>query len=76
MTVYKPIEKMADVTARIAIKLAKGKELNIKNTIFDGKYYVPYYVLIPIPVTKYNINSTVIKDGFHMKDDVYRNLDQ
>jgi len=75
MTVYKPIEKMADVTARIAIKLAKGKELNIKNTIFDGKYYVPYYVLIPIPVTKYNINSTVIKDGFHMKDDVYRNLD-
>lgn len=74
MTVYKPIEKLAEATAKVAISLARGENLNIQNTIYNGKYYVPYYVLEPIVVDKKNIDNTVIKDGFHMKDDVYRNL--
>ncbi|MGB9678825.1 MAG: sugar ABC transporter substrate-binding protein [Thermoanaerobacteraceae bacterium] len=74
MTVYKPIDKLAEATAKMAIKLAKNESLNLKNTIYDGKYYVPYYVLEPIAVDKNNINDTVIKDGFHNKDDIYRNI--
>ncbi|KAB3531118.1 sugar ABC transporter substrate-binding protein [Alkaliphilus serpentinus] len=74
MTVYKPIEKLADATARMAIQMAKGEELtNIKNTINDGRYDVPYYVLEPIPVFKENLDETILKDGFHMYDEVYRN---
>lgn len=74
MTVYKPIDKIAEAAAKMAIKLAKGEKLNVDNTIYDGRYYVPYYVLEPIAVDKGNIDSTVIKDGFHSRDDVYRNL--
>ncbi|SHJ83673.1 xylose-binding protein [Caminicella sporogenes DSM 14501] len=74
MTVYKPIEKLAEATAKIAISLAKGYELKIQNNIYNGKYYIPYYVVDPIAVDKDNIDETVIKDGFHMKDDIYKNL--
>ncbi len=73
MTVYKPIEKLAGETARLAVMLAKGENLKIEKTIYDGKYDIPYYELEPIPVDKANIDSTVIKDGFHMKEEVYRN---
>ena len=74
MTVYKPLEKLSEITAETAIKLAKGEAINFSKRINDGKYDVPYIVLDPIPVDKYNIDSTVIRDGFHMREDVYRNL--
>lgn len=72
MTVYKPIDKLAGDVAKLAVKLAKGEKLNVNNTIYDGKYNVPYYKLEPIAVDKTNIDDTVIKDGFHSRDDVYR----
>jgi D-xylose transport system substrate-binding protein len=75
MTVYKPIEKLAEATAKIAIDLAKGETINIDNTINNGKSIIPYVVIEPIAVNKDNIDETVIKDGFHMRDDVYRNLE-
>ncbi|MCC5911397.1 MAG: substrate-binding domain-containing protein [Clostridiaceae bacterium] len=75
MTVYKPIEKLADATARMAIQLAKGEELsNIKNSIYNGMYDVPYYILEPIAVDITNLDETIIKDGFHRIDEIYRNL--
>lgn len=72
MTVYKPIDKLAEATVNMAIKLVNKKPLNTNKTIFNGKYNVPYYVLDPIAVTKENMDSTIIKDGFQLKDDVYR----
>ncbi|MCF6092892.1 substrate-binding domain-containing protein [Microaerobacter geothermalis] len=74
MTVYKPIDQLARATAELAIKLAKGEKLDISTTIFDGKYDIPYYFLEPIAVDKDNIDETIIKDGFHRRDEVYRNL--
>ncbi|MFT9497653.1 sugar ABC transporter substrate-binding protein [Anaerosolibacter sp.] len=73
MTVYKPIEMLSDAAAELAIKLAKGEPLELKNTIYDGKYNIPYFMLIPIAVDKNNIDDTIIKDGFHMRNEVYRN---
>jgi D-xylose transport system substrate-binding protein len=72
MTIYKPIEKLAEATVEMAIRLVEKKPLNTSETIFNGKYNVPYYVLEPTAVKKDNIDSTIIRDGFHMKDDVYR----
>jgi D-xylose transport system substrate-binding protein len=72
MTIYKPIEKLAEVTVEMAIKMARQEPLKIKDSIFNGKYNVPYYVLEPIAVRKDNMDSTVIRDGFHLRDDVYR----
>ena len=71
MTVYKPIEKLAEATIECAIKLVKNEPLEIDKRIFDGKYYVPYYVLEPIAVDKNNMDDTIIRDGFHLKDEVY-----
>jgi D-xylose transport system substrate-binding protein len=73
MTVYKPIEKLAGEAARLAVMLAKGESLKIEKTIYDGRFDIPYYELEPIAVDKSNIDSTIIKDGFHMKEEVYRN---
>lgn len=74
MTVYKPIEKLAGAAASMAIQLAKeGPITNIVNTINDGTYNVPYYKLEPIPVNIHNLEETIIKDGFHMVDEIYRN---
>ncbi|QNO14026.1 substrate-binding domain-containing protein [Alkalicella caledoniensis] len=74
MTVYKPIEKLAGAAASMAIQLAKdGPLTNIVNTINDGTYNVPYYKLEPIPVNIHNLEETIIKDGFHMVDEIYRN---
>jgi D-xylose transport system substrate-binding protein len=72
MTIYKPIEKLTESTVEMAIKLVEKKPLNTSETIYNGKYMVPYYVLEPIAVKKKNIDITIIRDGFHLKDDVYR----
>jgi D-xylose transport system substrate-binding protein len=72
MTVYKPIEKLAGETARLAVMLAKGENLKVKKTIYDGRFDIPYYELEPIPVDVNNIDSTILKDGFHMKEEIYR----
>ncbi len=74
MTVYKPIDKIAKAAAEIAVKMASGEEVKANNTINDGKYDVPYYVLEPIAVTKENIMDTVIHDGFHKMEEVFANV--
>ena len=38
----------------------------------DGTYEVKCVFLDPIAVDKQNIDSTIIKDGFHLKADIYR----
>lgn len=72
MTVYKPIDLIASKAAEMAIRLAKGEIIDVNNTIYDGQYDIPYMKLEPIAVDKSNIDNTVIKDGFHSHDDVYR----
>ncbi|WP_243154796.1 sugar ABC transporter substrate-binding protein [Clostridium thermarum] len=73
MTIYKPIEKLAEATIEMAIRLVENKPLNIVQTINNGAYDIPYYVLEPIAVNKENMDSTIIRDGFHQKHEVYRN---
>ncbi len=75
MTVYKPVEKLAQAAAEYAIQLSENKTLTgVNDTIFDGTYNVPYIYLDPIAVTKDNIDETVIDSGFHLREDVYMNV--
>jgi D-xylose transport system substrate-binding protein len=75
MTVYKPIEKLADAAARAAVQLARGEEPRpISREIYNGLHDVPFYVLEPIAVYKENMDSTIIKDRFHLADEVYINI--
>jgi D-xylose transport system substrate-binding protein len=67
MTVYKEIEPEASVTAEIAIALAEGEEVpqdEVTEEVNNGKAEVPSVLLEPIAVTKDNVKSTVVADGF------------
>lgn len=75
MTVYKPVERLAQSAALYACQLAKEGELaDVEKTIDDGSFEVPCVVLEPIAVNQANIEDTVIKSGFHLKEDVYLNV--
>jgi D-xylose transport system substrate-binding protein len=67
MTVYKEIEPEATIAAEFAIALAEGKELpqsKVTEEINNGKAKVPSAILEPVAVTKDNVKSTVVADGF------------
>ncbi|WP_373101269.1 MULTISPECIES: D-xylose ABC transporter substrate-binding protein [Pasteurellaceae] len=72
MTVYKPITTLADKAAEIAVELGKNEKPQSNAELNNGLKEVPAYLLDPIAVTKENIDETVIKDGFHSKDAVYK----
>lgn len=71
MTVYKPISKLANDAAEIAVSLGKGEEPKENSKLNNGIKDVPSYLLTPIQVDKNNIDSTIIADGFHKKSDIY-----
>ena len=67
MTVYKAVKPEAEDAATMAVALAQGKPLpaNLINQHVDnGNGSVPSAILTPVAVTKANIDSTVVKDGF------------
>jgi D-xylose transport system substrate-binding protein len=64
MTVYKPVRNEAVVAAEEAVRLAKGEKTRANRTINNGKEDVPAILLKPIVVTKDNIKTTVVQDGF------------
>ncbi len=75
MTVYKPVKYLAAEAAEIAVKLAKGEPLPAaKTTTNNNKKDVPSYFLDPIAVTKDNMVSSVIADGFQKMEDVYKDV--
>ena len=74
MTVYKPVDDLAKAAAEYAVKLANNDDLEVSETISDGKNDVLYYSLDPIAVTKDNIDSVIIDSGFHSYEDVYLNV--
>lgn len=72
MTVYKPITKLADKAAEIAVTLGKNEKTTSNAELNNGLKNVPSYLLDPIAINKDNIDDTIIKDGFHTKDAIYK----
>lgn len=72
MTVYKPIKLLATESAKLAINLAKDEKIEATSNLDNGKKSVPAFLLPPISVTKENLDATIIADGFHKKEDVYK----
>ena len=67
MTVYKAVKTEAENAARLAVPLAKRQPLPanlINQHTKSGKTSVPSVILTPVAVTKKNVASTVIKDGY------------
>ncbi len=71
VTVYKPIKALAYKAVDIALAFAKGQTPTTTGKINNDQKDVLAYLLNPVAVTKDNINSTVIKDGFLSSKDVY-----
>lgn len=74
MTIYKPIKTLAYEAARAAIKMADGETIATDRKIYNGKLEIPSLLLAPIAVDKNNIDETIIADGFHLRDEVYRRI--
>jgi D-xylose transport system substrate-binding protein len=67
MTVYKAVKTEAETAAQLAVPLAKGEPLPanlINRHTKSGSTSVPSVILTPVAVTKANVKSTVVKDGF------------
>jgi D-xylose transport system substrate-binding protein len=68
MTVYQPIKKIAETAAELAVDLVNGKASDASALatakVNNGKKDVPSVLLDTVVVTKSNIKSTVIADGF------------
>ena len=71
MTVYKSIRDEATTAAKLTIALAIGDDATFKatatQTVNNGTGDIPSVLLTPVAVTKDNIATTVIKDGFTTK---------
>ncbi len=76
MTVYKPIEKLAQKAAEAAVSLAKGEDIVDPGLAEydDGSRTISYLKIEPISVTAENIDEVIINSGFHLKEDVYLNV--
>ena len=71
VTVYKPIQKLAEAAAERAVLAAQGRAIDSATTkIANGSNQVPALFLEPIPVTKENLLATVVADGFHSQQEV------
>jgi len=75
MTIYKPIDALASKAAEIAVKLAKKEPVtDATRPLNNGRKDVPSILLEPIAVDKENLDATVIKDGYHKREDVYKEV--
>jgi D-xylose transport system substrate-binding protein len=74
MTIYKPIKPLADSAVDSAVKLARGEALTAPDKINNGKVDVPAILQEPQAVDKENLMTTVVKDGYHKYEDVYKDV--
>ena len=69
--IWKKIAPLAEKAAEIAVKLAKGEEVKADKMINNGLVDVPTIVTPVVPITKENLDSTIIAEGFYTKEEVY-----
>ncbi len=75
MTVYKSIPTLAERAAHLAVAIGRGETPEPDRTIANGSSRdIPFYMETPVAVTRDLMDSTIIADGFHSYEDVYRNV--
>jgi len=71
MTVYKPIERLADAAVDLAVRLARRRVVVARQTVNNGAFEVPSVLEDVIVATRDNMMDTVVRDGFLSQQDVY-----
>lgn len=74
MTIYKPIKSLASSAAELAVKMANGSPVIARGSVDNGQVEVPSIFLPITSVDKDNMMDTVVADGFHSFEEVYRNV--
>jgi D-xylose transport system substrate-binding protein len=72
MTIYKPVEQLARRATEVAVAMIKGKPVIATDTTENGKGKVPSIFHDVVTVTKENLEQTVVADGFHSHDEIYK----
>lgn len=74
MTVYKPIQPLADNAATLAVAVVNGEDPADNDVINgeedNGNGSVPTAITDTIPVFEDNVADTVVKDGYWSADDI------
>ncbi len=72
MSIYKPLRKLADQAAELAVRLARREPIVTRHGIDNGRVMVPTLLLDVLIVDKGNLEDTVIRDGMHTREAVFR----
>lgn len=72
MTVYKPLKNLAPRAAEVAVAMAKRKPVIANSVVNNGTADVPSVLSDVVVVTKDNIEQTVVADGFHGREEIFR----
>lgn len=74
ITIYKPLETMAQSAANVAVRLAKGKDpvRDVTVTVNNGHHLIPSILVEGQVVNKQNIRMTVISEGFVAEQEVFK----
>jgi D-xylose transport system substrate-binding protein len=72
MTVYKPIQSIANKAAELALDLARRKPIVARDAVNNEQTDVPSVLLDIVAVTKENLRETVVKDGFRKEAEVFQ----
>jgi D-xylose transport system substrate-binding protein len=73
MTVYKAIKPEAEAAAELAVALVRGQQApagKVNAKVNNGQKDVPSILLEPVSVTKDNVKSTIVADGFWKPDEI------
>ena len=73
MTVYKPIQPLAENAAELAVAVANGEEPSsdlVTSETDNGTEQVPTVLIETIPVTAENVNDTIVADEVYPVDEI------
>ena len=73
-TIYKPTHLEVGAALDAALRMARGRPIVVHEEIDNGHGKIPTILRDTIAVTRENLLETVVKDGYHSYDDVYRGI--
>ncbi len=72
-TIYKPIRKMAETAADIAMRLANGESCDkLFQTTSNGEKLVPSVLQNGVIVNRDNLKLTVVSEGYQKEEEIFR----
>lgn len=68
--IWKKISPLAETAAEVAVALAKGEEVKADKMLNNGFVDVPTIVTPVVLISKDNLESTIVAEGFYTKEQV------